>query len=159
MRRMNPNAIKLHRTYDVSELAVCCGVHKNTIRLWRRDGLEAIDGSKPALFHAASIRTYLRKRNSKRKCPCGPGKFYCFRCKEPRPPAVDFIVYVPITATSGNAKAICGICETHMFRRVTRAALATAMPGLAVRFQQAEPRLKGCPSPSLTCDFERVPAA
>lgn len=159
MRRMNPNLIKLHRAYDVSELAICCGVHKNTVRLWRRDGLEAIDGSKPALFHAAAIRAYLMKRNAKRKCPCGPGRFYCFRCKGPRPPALRLVEYIPITPVSGNAKAICGTCETLMFRRVARAALAIAMPGIEVQIQQADPRLKGRFSPSLNCDFERLPAA
>ena len=33
-RRVNPHAVKLHRSYSVPELAACLGVHKNTVRHW-----------------------------------------------------------------------------------------------------------------------------
>ena len=39
-RRMNPNVVKLNRTYDATQLAACCGVHKNTVLNWRKAGLE-----------------------------------------------------------------------------------------------------------------------
>lgn len=38
-RRVNPYRVKLHRLYDVRELAECLGVHKNTVRHWQDDGL------------------------------------------------------------------------------------------------------------------------
>ena len=38
-RRANPNAIKLHYSYTVGELAAVLGVHKNTVRNWQREGL------------------------------------------------------------------------------------------------------------------------
>lgn len=43
-------AVKLHYSYSSSELAACCGVHKNTVRNWQRDGLEPNDEARPVLF-------------------------------------------------------------------------------------------------------------
>ena len=50
-RRVNPNLVKRNRSYTASELAARLGVHKNTVRHWQRDGLAAIDGGRPTLFH------------------------------------------------------------------------------------------------------------
>jgi hypothetical protein len=158
-RRVNPNLVKLHRTYDVSELARRCGVHKNTVLNWRVSGLAPIDGSKPILFHGAAIRAFLKKRNGERKQPCGPGKLYCFRCKQPRAPALGLADYISVTATSGNVRAFCEACETVMYRRVSLAALSRAMPGMDFQIAEAPPRLIGSTPISLNCDSERKAAA
>jgi hypothetical protein len=158
-RGTNPNVVKLNRTYDATQLAVCCGVHKNTVLNWREAGLEPIDRSKPILFHGSVVREFLRKRNAKRKRPCGPGKLYCFRCRQPRPPAFGLIEYVALTARSGNLKAFCETCETVMHRKVCRAELEAKMPGMQVQFSDRQLRLIGSPSPSLNCDPGRQAAA
>lgn len=158
-RRVNPNVVKLNRTYDASQLAVCCGVHKNTVLNWRTAGLEPIDNSKPIVFHGTLVRDFLKNRNAKRKQPCGPGRLYCFRCREPRAPALGLVEYVPLTMKSGNLKAFCAACETVMHRKICRSALAATMPGLDVQFAERSLRLIGSPSPSLDCDSERQAAA
>lgn len=154
-RRVNPYRIKIHRNYEVSELARCCGVHKNTVRAWEREGLEPIDRTKPRLFHGSTVREFLKKRNAGRRRPCPPGTFYCFRCREPRPPALGMVDYVPISRTSGNASAICAVCETMMNRRLSYVGIASAMPDCQVRMKQAELRLSGRITLSPNCDFER----
>ena len=158
-RRVNPRAVKQHRSYSVSELAACFGVHKNTVRHWQRDGLTPLDSWRPVLFQGATVRAFLVARNASRKRPCPPGTFYCFRCREPRSPALGMVDYLPINANSGNVRAICGTCETVMHRRAPKNALASILPGCDVQFVQALPRLKGGPSPSLNCDLERQPKA
>ena len=158
-RRINPNAIKLHRTYDVSELAACCRVHKNTVLHWRKNGLVSIDDSRPILFLGLVVREFLKRRNSNRKQPCDPGKFYCFRCRQPRPPALNFAEYVAATAKSGNVRAFCEQCETIMHRRVSLAALGAAMPGVQVQFAEGPLGLIGSRPASLNCDSERQEAA
>ena len=158
-RRVNPNVVKLNRTYDAAQLAACCGVHKNTVLNWREAGLEPIDSSRPILFHGSVVRAFLKQRNAGRTQPCGPGKLYCFRCREPRPPAFMLVEYVPVTARSGNLKAFCETCETVMHRKARRAELESIMPGLEVQFAERLLRLVGRPSPSLNCDSERQAAA
>lgn len=158
-RRINPRAVKLHRSYSVPELAACLGVHKNTVRHWQRDGLTPIDSSRPMLFQGTIVRTFLSTRNARRKRPCSPGTLYCFRCREPRPPALGMVDFVSINDKSGNVRAICTTCETVMHRRASKAALATILPGCDVQYVEALPRLKGSLPPSLNCKLERQAAA
>ena len=158
-RQFNPNRVKLRRLYNVSELARLFGVHKNTIGNWQRKGLKPIDGSKPILFLGAIVRDFLKQRTAARKCPCPSGTFYCFRCRVPRRPADGVVEYYPITATSGNLRANCATCETAMCRRVSRVAVAIAIPGIDVQFREAKVRLTESPSSSLDCDSKRKVAA
>lgn len=154
-RRVNPNVVKLHRSYSIPELADRLAVHKNTVRHWQRKGLAPIDSSRPVLFQGAVVRGFLVARHASRKRPCPPGTLYCFRCRDPRPPALGMVDFVSINARSGNIRAICGTCETVMNRRASKAALASILPGCDVQFVQALPRLKGCSPPSLNCELER----
>lgn len=157
-RRVNPRAVKLHRSYSVPELAACFGVHKNTVRHWQRAGLTPIDDGRPVLFQGAIVRAFLSTRNASRKRPCPPGTLYCFRCREPRPPALGMVDYVSINAISGNIRAICVTCGTVMHRRASKAALASILPDCDVQYVEALPRLKGSPPPSLNCELERQAA-
>ncbi len=154
-RRVNPNTVKLHRSYSTRELATCCGVHKNTVRNWQGEGLEPIDQSRPMLFHGATVRAFLSRRNAGRKRPCPPGTLFCFRCREPRRPALEMVEYRPLKPTSGDLCAICEACEAIMHRRVRKADLPKAMPGLAVQIAHAQQRLDRRTAPSLNCDSER----
>lgn len=135
-RRTSPNAIKLHYSYSVGELAALLAVHKNTIRNWQRAGLTTLQG-RPVLIHGAAARAFLVERNRARKQPCPPGTIFCFRCKEPRPPAMDMVELVNVKRGIGNLRALCGTCEGLMQRKVRRDALAAIMPGLAVQITEA----------------------
>lgn len=151
-QRANPRAIKLHRTYSVEEAARVLSVHKNSVRGWCKDGLQPIDDQRPILFLGSDLRVFLEQRNASRKRPCRPGTLYCFRCREPRAPALGMVDWTSINARTGNLKALCGMCETVMHRRARRDALSTVMPGLHVQIVEGPSRLKGGPIPSLNCD-------
>lgn len=155
VHRANPQRVKLHRSYSVPELAGCLGVHKNTVRQWQRHGLEPLDSTRPLLFQGAIVRAFLAKRNASRRRPCLPGTLYCCRCRAPRPPALAMVDYNPVTAASGNLRALCEVCGGMMHRRIRRADLPAKMPGLDIQISQAPSRLSGSPPPSLNCDFER----
>ena len=157
-RRVNPNLVKIHRSYTASDLAARLGVHKNTVRQWQRDGLASIDGGRPALFQGAVVRAFLAKRKARRKRPCPPGTLYCFRCREPRRPALGMVDYVEMQPGMGNLRALCETCAAIMHRRVRRSALTAVMPGIAVQIREASPRLTGRPCPSHNCDLERQAA-
>lgn len=132
-RRVNPRLIKLHRTYSVEEASEQLGVHKNTVRGWQRNGLEALDRSRPVLFLGSALREFLETKRQKAKRPCPPGMLYCFKCRAPRPPALGMVDYTPRTASSGNLSALCGTCDTIMHRSATWALLAAKMPGITVQ--------------------------
>lgn len=136
-RRVNPNRIKLHHSYTVGEVADRLGVHKNTVRQWQRDGLAPLDRTRPVLFHGGVLRAFLAARQAQRRTSCGLGSFYCFRCREPRPPAEGMVDFLSLTPRSGNLRALCGTCGTPMHRRASPAALGAVMPGIAVQMAEA----------------------
>ncbi len=146
-RRVNPQRVKLHRSYSVEELARCLDVHKNTVRHWQAKGLECIDKCRPVLFQGATVRGFLTTRNSSRKQPCAPGTLYCFRCRSPRAPALGMVDFVPMRPGSGNLRALCECCEAIMHRRVREADIVTIMPGCTVQLAQGHPRLKWADRP------------
>ena len=151
-RRVNPNLVKLHRSYSVSELADCCGVHKNTVRNWQDDGLHPIDQARPVLFRGDSVRDFLRQRNASRRRPCPPGTLFCLRCREPRRPALDMVEFEPLRPASGNLCAICETCDAIMHRSVRSVDLGTVMPDCTIQIRQAPTRLSGRAKPSPNCD-------
>lgn len=154
-RRVNPNRVKLLRTYTVGELALCLDVHKNTIRHWQKAGLATIDKTRPVLFHGKTVRQFLTTRIRDRKQTCAPGQMFCLRCRAPREPALGMVDYIARKPASGNLRAICDTCGTVMHRTAKRDDLARIMPGLAVQFVEAPLRLSGRASPSLNCDFKK----
>ena len=153
-KRVNPNRVRLNRSYSVAELAVCCDVHRNTVRNRRDAGLEPNDGRKPLLFQGATVRTFLAKLNCDRKRPCQPGTMYCLKCRQPREPAPGAIVYRPQRPASGNLSALCGDCGTIMNRSARWADIARILPGRRVQFAQGQASLTGRRSPSPNCDSE-----
>ena len=104
IQRANPQRVKKHRSYSVSELAACLDVHENTVSNWRKGGLQPLDGKRPVLFHGEAIRAFLKRQSASRKRPCPAGTLYCFKCREPRPPALGMVDFVSINAMSGDVK-------------------------------------------------------
>jgi len=151
-RRINSRLIKLHRSYSVEEAARALGAHKNSVRGWIKDGLPTIDRSRPSLILGQDLRTYLEGKRKAAKRPCPPGTLYCFKCRQPRAPALDMVEATRQNATTGNLSAICEVCDTMMHRRTRLAAIAVIMPNLDVQIREASPRLLERTSPSLNCD-------
>lgn len=140
-RRFDPRRIKQNRSYDVGELAACCGVHKNTVRQWQRAGLKTLDDKRPIMFHGDAVRAFLGARKASRRCLCPPGTIYCFRCRAARQPTPGPIGFVPVNASSGNVRATCETCGTLMHRRVRQAALAAIFPDRRIQIKEGQERL------------------
>jgi hypothetical protein len=79
--------VKIHRNYTVDEAAKTLGVHKNTVRLWIKQGLPTVDERRPILLQGKAIRAFLDNRKAKRKCRLSAGEFYCLKCRSPKSPA------------------------------------------------------------------------
>ena len=134
-------ALKIHRSYDVSELAELLGVHKNTIREWQRNGLSPVDERRPFLFTGAAVIAFLKRRAMSRKSHCPLGTIYCLRCRAPKPPALGMVDVIPLNALTGNATGLCASCEATMYRRVNMNRIMQVFPNCAVKIQVAPPRL------------------
>ncbi len=152
MKRINPRLAKKHRSYAVNELAKLLDVHKHTVRGWIKKGLPVIDGAKPTLILGSEFQTWWGKQRKAAKRPCQRGQMYCFKCREPRRPALGMVEYAATNAATGNLKALCETCETLMHRRTRLDDIAAKMPGLDVQFTQAASSIVERAHPSPNCD-------
>lgn len=152
MKRINPRRAKLHRSYTAFELASLLGVHKNTVRHWIRDGLPVVDGARPALICGSEFQDWWGKLRKGAKRPCQPGQMYCFKCREPKRPALGMVEFVATNALTGNLKALCETCGTLMHLRSRLDDIAARMPGLDVRRMVAPSSIAALPQPSPNCD-------
>lgn len=150
MKRINPRRAKLHWSYTVNELADRLDVHKHTVRGWLKKGLPAIDGAKPTLILGSDFQAWWGTQRKAAKRPCQPGQIYCFKCREPKTPALGMVEYAATNAATGNLKAICETCGTMMHRRTRLADIAAKMPGLDVQIALAPSSIveRAHPSPN-----------
>ena len=136
MSRINPRRIRLHLPYTVDQLAQTLGVHKNTVRQWIKQGLPVADGLRPVILAGADVRTFLCERRVSRKRPTGPGRFYCFRCREAVRPDGDMADLVPRNERLGVLQGLCPRCGALMHRAVAMARWRAAAGDLDVKILQ-----------------------
>lgn len=137
-KRINPHLAKIHRSYTVEEAASILSIHKNTVRIWVKNGLQTCDDKRPMLILGRHLRDYLQRRKVKNKRPCPPGKLYCVRCKEPQSPLGNQVEYQPVTRTKGNLMGICPNCDATIFRLASVANLKQLRPYLDISMPQGE---------------------
>ena len=115
-RLLNARWIKRDLTYTVEELAQLFHIHVNTVRNWKSQGLQPIDGGRPILFSGCEVASFLKKKRTLAKRKCLPDEFYCLKCRVPRHP-VDLTIQLEnqsekIDRLVGN----CSSCGTRMYR-------------------------------------------
>ncbi|MCP5379307.1 MAG: helix-turn-helix domain-containing protein [Novosphingobium sp.] len=152
MKRINPRRAKLHRSYTAFELADVLGVHQNTVRHWISEGLPIVDGARPILILGSELQAWWSKRREAAKRPCQPRQMYCFKCREPKAPALGMVEYAATNAATGNLKALCETCGTLMYLRIGLANIGTRMPGVDVRRTQAPSSIDARAHPSSNCE-------
>lgn len=150
--RLNPQLIKIHRSYSVDEVARVLRRHKNSIRSWLKQGLTPIDSKRPTLIHGPELKRFLEDRRRKGKQSCPPGYAYCVRCRVPKEPAGLMADYLPITSTSGNLRGICPDCGLLIHRRVALANLGIVQGNLDIAFPEGRERIRESATPSVNCD-------
>jgi hypothetical protein len=135
-RHPNYRLVKTHRSYTVEEVAGLFGIHKNTVRIWIKNGLALIDSKRPLLILGNDLVEFLQKRRTKHKQPCKPGELYCVRCRVPRSAAEGMAEYAPINGKTGNLIAICPACTAIMNRRVSLAKIGEIRGNIVITFPE-----------------------
>jgi hypothetical protein len=133
---------KIHRTYTVDDLSRLLKIHKNTVRNWLRQGLQAIDGRRPTLIRGEALRRFLAERRARSKQSCGPGRIYCLPCRAPKVPAGKMAECVAIGDSTGSLRGICPDCDRMIYRAVNPQKLDVIRGDLDVTVTQAELRIR-----------------
>ena len=120
-RKPNWRRIETLRGYTIDEAAKALGVHRNTIRHWiKKSGLRAFTDQRPHLIQGGDLVACLQAQRAASKRRCGPGQFYCVKCRQPRRSAEGMVDYEPVTASRGALVAICPACGILMRRFISR---------------------------------------
>lgn len=109
-KRPNPNLAKIHRNYTVEEVADLFSIHKNTVRLWVKDGLATNDDKRPMLILGSNLRDFLQAKRKSKKRKCLPFEIYCVRCRLPQLPAENMVDYESINCSMGRLIGLCPSC-------------------------------------------------
>jgi hypothetical protein len=145
--RIDPRRVKIHFAYSVEEAATALGTHRNTIRLWIKQGLPVADDHRPIVMSGAAIRSFLQRRKTAKKRPLSPGEFYCFKCRIPKSPAGGMADFIGSNAGLGTLCGLCPDCETVMHRRASFANLERAKGKLDVKIFPRSSTHKRDPEP------------
>ena len=151
-RHPNPRIAKIHRSYSVEEMARLFNVHKNTIRSWLKQGLEAIDGQRPTVVRGEEIRRFLAERRARGKRACGPGRIYCLPCRAPKVPAGKMADCVLTGNNNGTLQGICPDCNRMLYRKVNPQKLEAIRGDLDITVTQARLRIVETSKPNVNCD-------
>lgn len=154
-KRINPNRIKIHRSYTICEAARICAVHKQTVRNWMKAGLPSMKQRKPHLILGRELREFHAQRRKQAKQPCKAGELYCLRCRKPQHPAGDMLDYLPVTLISGNLRGICPRCGSLIHRRVSLAKIDKVSGGCTVAYPQGQQPLSDTSTSSPNCHLAK----
>jgi hypothetical protein len=151
-RYPNGRLAKIHRTYTVDDLSRLLKIHKNTVRNWLKQGLQAIDAQRPTLIRGTELRRFVTERRARSKQTCGPGRIYCLPCRAPKVPAAKIADCIQTTETSGTLQGICPDCNRMIYRRVNPQKLDAARGELAVIVTQARASIEETAKANVNCD-------
>lgn len=152
-RRFNIRRIKATWPYSVQEIAELFGVHKNTVLGWFKDGLQADRSQRPSLVRGDMVAAFLAVRQTRKRQPCAPDEFYCFKCRAPRKAYLRMVDIVIESPTRLRIKALCGVCDTPVNKVQSVRELAKIRECFEVQ-QLAGEHLLECPDPNLNRDLE-----
>jgi excisionase family DNA binding protein len=153
-RRYNVRLVKATWPYSVQEIAELFGIHKNAVLRWLKDGLPADRSQRPFLIRGDALTRFLKTRQNRNQCRCGPGEFFCFRCRAPREAYLGMADIAIESPKRLRIKALCIACDTP----VNKVQSVRDLEKIQSRFhvqQLTGEHLLECSVPSVNRDLER----
>jgi hypothetical protein len=154
-RRIGWRRVRAQLTYTVAEAARATATHRNTIRHWLKSGLEAVDCRQPTLIKGATLKDFIQAKRAGRRQPCGPGRIFCLKCREPKRPAFGEVEYESDNGKLGRLVGLCPDCGTIILRRTSARKVHHAAGDLVILFRRGVEHLNERGDPSPNCDCKR----
>jgi hypothetical protein len=115
-KNINTRIIKPQASYSVVTLSETLKVNKQTIYIWKKQGLKTIDNNLPLMFFGQLVIGFLENRKEARKAPCKIDEFYCLKCKKPKKAYDNKIALNPNGKNKVNVIAKCITCRTKTYK-------------------------------------------
>lgn len=154
-RTYNTRLLKRDFCYSIGEITELFKVHQNSVRNWIKSGLRLIDKMRPHLIHGTELIEFLKTRQAKRKRPCKPHEFYCFKCHVPRPLWKRNISIEILSPARVQLSGLCATCKTKVFKAGSIKKLPYYTKTFNVQEMQGQHIIERT-HPSLMCHFERT---
>lgn len=154
-KRLNPNLVKIHRSYLVGEVAELLSVHKNTVHSWVKDGLPPNDSKRPLLILGSDLKQYLQLKRKRNKRKCLPHEMYCVRCRSPQIPYGNMVDYKPINSGMGCLIGLCQSCDGFINKFCNLANLEKIKGKLDITFTKALEHINESSTPPVNSDFNK----
>lgn len=136
-RRVSARRVKVHSQYTYEQAADLIGVSVQTVRLWRRSGLQVLDSQKPHLILGFALKDFLNKRASKPERRLARDQFLCMACNGPKRAADGIADYRPYTDTRGRLEVLCESCLGLCGKFASLALCAELAPVLKITMRNA----------------------
>ncbi len=136
-RRVSARKVKVHSQYTYEQVADLLGVSVQTVRLWRRSGLQVLDSEKPHLILGFALKDFLKKRANKHERRLARDQFLCMACNEPKRPYGGIADYWPYTDTRGRLEVLCETCQGPCGKFVSPKLCAELAPVLTITMRYA----------------------
>jgi len=117
--RNNYSRIKIHHSYTVIEASETLGVHPKTVRNWIRLGLPVADKKRPLLISGIDLKIYLKKKRKSYMYHCEIYEMYCFKCRQPSNPSIEFLKFIAKPAGMVQMTGRCSECGCKVNKYVS----------------------------------------
>lgn len=108
--------IKGNRAYTYEEAAEALCVTSQTIRAWRKAGLDVMAEQTPHLILGYALKSFIAERTVKGRTRLRIDQVYCLGCKAARHPYGMMADYVPKDGETGHLKTLCDHCGSPCVR-------------------------------------------
>ena len=118
-RPPNKRRLKKNRHYTYESAAAQLGKTPQTIRSWRKRGLQVMSETRPHLILGESLIGFLERTRQDRATQLGADQFMCLSCRKPIRPLGMMADYQLTNAGHGQLIALCETCETCCYKFAT----------------------------------------
>lgn len=137
-RRVSARRVKINSQYTYDSAADLLCVSAQTVRLWRRSGMQVLDSQKPHLILGFALKDFLNKRSSKPERRLERDQFLCMACNAPKRAYGGIGDYQPYTAARGRLEVLCETCHGLCGKFASPALCAELAPILSITIRNRE---------------------
>lgn len=137
-RRVSARRVKTNSQYTYDSAADLLGVSAQTVRLWRRSGLQVLDSQKPHLILGFALKDFLSNRSNRPKRRLARDQFLCMACNAPKRAFGGIADYRPYTPRRGRLEVLCEDCNGLCGKFASPALCAELAPILTITTRNME---------------------